>query len=297
MGLFNFNNSRYEDDLAVAPGAKDGKIYKIVQLASISVILIAIILGILEAFQLLKIDSTVNGIIFSIAVIGLGGMSALPWVRVYESIDDKRFKITALAFLGVIGVCTILWVICVWQVIGIYKNLKNDLGDEALKGLINSLNFIRVSVIISLQFVIGSSITMNIIKYRKTLLPYQVMAGISNLYMDFYFTLLLTAITITNDGFGVSPTATFLINHWQWLTALFAVAIALMALPSVVFRRTDRKRLLSAKREQIKELAGGDNKFDSSVEEKLNKIRTLLDNGLISQEEYEAKRAEILKNL
>lgn len=309
MGLFNFH-SRYDDDLAVAPGAKDGKIYKLVQLASISVIMIAIALVILEAFQLLNVGSTANGIIISIGVIGLGGLTALPWVRVFESIGDRRFKITAIVFLCLIGVCVLLWITCVWQIIGIINDVRAEKGDEALDNLLKSLNVIRISIILSMQFVILSGLVMNVIKYRKELLPYQVMFGVSMLYVDFYLTLWLTAFTVTKDGFEINPTATVLTN--QWLLAIFVIALLLTAFPAAIFRRTDRKRLLAAKRDNLKELVSDDpqpqantynnpyaqnNAYGDSVEKKLQKLQKLYANGLISQEEYEAKRAEILNDI
>lgn len=311
MGLFNFR-ARYEDDLAIAPGAKDGKIYKLVQLAAISVIMIAITLLILEVFKLLQVGSTANGIIFSIAVIGFGGLTALPWVRVYESINEKRFKITAIVFLSLIGVCMILWIVCVWQIIGLVNTIKADMFDESIDSAIRSLNVIRASLIVSLQFVIASNIVMNVIKYRKELIPYQIVSAVSKLYIDFYFTLVLTAFTVNKEGFKLNPTATILTN--KWIFPLFVVFIMVALFPSAVFRRADRKRLLAAKRENLKEILGtdsqpqpttvtdttsvaNDSNEGDSVEKKLQKIKTLLDNGLITQEEYDAKRSEILNSI
>ncbi|MDE6013855.1 MAG: SHOCT domain-containing protein [Anaeroplasmataceae bacterium] len=302
MRLFNFH-SRYEDDLAIAPGAKDGKIYKLVQLIAISVILAAATLLIFEVSQLLKIGSTANGMIFSVGVIGLGGFFALPWVRVFESVEEKPFKITGIVFLALIGVCVILWIVCVWQIIGLVKNIGSD---EVIDKLVRSLNVIRASIIVSIQIVIASNIVMNVIKYRKTLLPYQILSGVSKLYIDFYITLVFTAVTITTDGLKLSSTATILTN--KWLLPLLVVFIMFTIFPSAVFKRADRRRLLAAKKEDMKEIftnnqpqasnTNASNNLDGdSVEKKLQKIKTLLDNGLITQEEYDAKRAEILSNI
>lgn len=310
MGLFGFGsrNNYYDDDLALAPGAKDGKIYKIVQLTSISVFLIALILLILKVFQLLDINYKAIGVVLSVGVIGLAGFITLPWVRIFESIKEKQFKITAIVFMALTGVCAILWIASVWQLVGIFENVVEDMEDELITSLVNSFNIIRASLIVSLQFVIASGIATNIVKYRKTLLPFQIMYGVSSLYMDFYFTLLLTSITVTQSGVTINPTATFFLTYWQWLTALLIIAVALSIFPGIIFRRADRRRLLAAKKEHIKELAEeAEEKKDEpasqpaasndTTEEKLQKIKALLDNGLITQEEYDAKRADILNEI
>lgn len=312
MGLFN-SRSRRDDDLAIAAGAKDGKIYKIVQLVAISVFIIAIVLLVLEIFRLLKMGSAANGIVFSLGVIALGGLTALPWVRVFESIKDKKFTITAIVFLSVIGLCVILWIVSVWQIIGLVKGLTSDADEKISAGIVGSLNVIRIALIVSLQFIIASGIAMNFVKYRKELIPYQVMFGVSTLYMDIYFTLLLTAFTVTKeDGFGLSRTSVVVTN--MWLIALLVIAVLLLIFPSNVFRRVDRKRVLAAKKENLKEIladepqskatasASNETPFSEysnggSVEEKLKKIKNLLDEGMITQEEYDAKRAEILSNI
>lgn len=322
MRFFHHFHSVYNGDLAIAPGVKGGKIYKAVQLVAISAIIASATLLLLELFRLLDIGSTANGVICTIGVFGVGGLSALPWVRVYESIEERHFKITAIAFLALIGLCVILWTVSAWQVVRIVDSIKADMADEALSELLDSLNVIRVSLIVSLQFIIATSIAMNIIKYRKTLLPYQILSGISKLYIDFYITLAMTAFTITREGLELSKTATIFTN--QWLFPLLIVFVLLTAFPTFVFKRADSKRLLAAKRQEMNEELNAANSqtpapapaptpapaytpayedpFDSypeseSVEVKLQKIKSLLDRGLITQEEYDAKRAEILKNL
>lgn len=311
MGVFHINTG-YTDDLAVAPGAKDGKIYKAIQLTSISVFVIAFAILILEMFRLLRLGTTANGTIFSVVVACFGGMTALPWVRIFESLKDKRYKITAIAFFGLITVCTVLWIVCVWQIIAIVKSVKTYDTDESFKKLVRSLNVIRASLIVSLQFMMASGIVMNVIKYRKTLLPYQIMAGVSTLYVDFYFTLLLTAFTLTEHKFKINPSATILTN--KWLLPLLIVFCMLAIFPALVFRRADRRRLLAAKKDDTVGLAKNnsqpqkstpsdnepivaDNDGSDSAEERLTKIKSLLDKNLITQEEYDAKRAEILSRI
>lgn len=319
MGLFNifgfgFHRRMEEGDLTIAPGVKDGKIYKLLQLLSISVFLAVAVLLVFEVFKLLPINATANGFIISVGVVGLGGMVALPWVRVFESFkDEKPIRITAIVMLSVIGVCVILWIICVWLIVSIVKNF--DI--KSLAYVANSFNAIRATLIASLQFVIASNITMNVVKYRKTLLPYQIMSAVAKLFIDVWFILAFLAFSINAKGdFEINKAASIFTNRWMW--AFLVIAVLLTGFPSYIFRRTDRKNLLKAKnqtlKEDLKEMLGVDDKKPSenqtenkpaqanaagggSVEDKLKKIKDLLDNGLITQEEYDAKRADILNSI
>lgn len=305
MGLFNFGP--HDDDLAVAPRAKDGKLYKTLQLLSIIVIIVAIALVIFGVFDLVHLGTTGFGAVLSIGVVGLGLLTALPWVRIFEGIKEKPFKITAIVFLAITAVVVILWIVCVWQVVKLVSSGIKGADEEAIKGLVSSLRTIRVTLIVSLQFVVLSYIAMNFVKYRKTLLPYQIIAAVAYLFIDFYLSLVLTALTITNDGIGLSDTAVILTN--KWLLALFIIAVLAMIFPNIVFKRADRRRLVEAAAENRKgtdnadrpEVESGakdaDKQSGGSADEKLRKIKDLRDSGLITQEEYEKKRSEILDSI
>ncbi|MDE7107983.1 MAG: SHOCT domain-containing protein [Clostridiales bacterium] len=170
------------------------------------------------------------------------------------------------------------------------------------KDIIGTLNTIRAVVIVSLQLTVSSYIAKNVIKYNKTLIPYQVMSGVAQLFFDFFVCLLLTAFTITTKGeFIISDTAEWLTQAWPY--AFLAIAFILAIFSSVVFRRTDRRNMMKYAANQLKEDVGesnnatADNTPEQSVDEKLAKIKDLLDKGLITQEEYDEKRKDILNSI
>ena len=286
MGMFD---SIDHGDLTISPGINDGRLYKIIQLAAISVLVVSVTLVIFEIFKLFDMSSTANGIVISLGVIGVGGLTALPWVRVFEKMRDRRFKLTALAFVCVIGICVVLWITCVWRVITIVNSLNSE-DESTLVSIIDSLNVIRIALIVSLQFVILSYIAMNIVKYRKSLLPYQILAAVCNIYIDFYFVLVLTAFTIDLDGFHLLESATILTN--KWLFPLLIVFIVLMIFPNIVFRRTDKQKMIGAAR-----VNKASAELSADIDAKLRQIQSLRDQGLITQAEYDKKRAEILRNI
>lgn len=305
----NFLFGRYStgnDDMAIAPNKGDGKLYKIVRAVSMAVIILAIILVILEIFQIFEMGSTANGLVYTIGVIGIGGMVALPWVRVVEAFKEKRYKIAGIVFLALICVCVVLWIVCVWMIIGLVDKASAGDGDKVIEGVLDSLNVIRIAIIISLQFMIASYIAKNIIKYNKKLLVWQAIAGGTLLYIDFYICLILTAVTITVKGDVIISEASIFLTK-MIVHALFAIAVIVSIFPNVVFRRTDRRNLLEARHgngnaqpqpQEQREEGTTDKKYEpASTEDKLQKLKELLDKGLISQEEYDAKRAEIINSL
>lgn len=315
MRIFGFGyDSSVNEDMAIAPGAGDGKLYRSVQLAAISVMVIAVTLVILKACQLLDIGTTAMGIICSVGVLGICGFVALPWVRVFESFKDKRHKLTAIVFWALIGVCAVLWIICVWLIIGLIEKSKADTTDAIVKEISTSFNAIRISIIISMQFIISSYVAKNFIKYGKKLLPYQAMTAVSVVYIDFYLIVLLTSVSITAEGVEFGWSAGLLSN--MWLHALLIIAALLGFFPAAVFRRIDRRNMLRARHDGVYETFGGgqtnndapaepaQEKADApaptdldTVDDKLNKIKELLDKGLITQEEYDRKREEIINSI
>lgn len=312
--------------MAIAPKAGDGKIYRWVQLIAITIVTAALVLLIFEATTLLKMGTTANGVVFSIGVVGLAGFVALPWVRVFEAMKQKSCRITAIVFLSLIGVCAILWIVSVWMIVGLVaKSIKGGLDDQTLfKSLNNSLQIIRISVIISIQFIVASYIAKNIIKYGKTLLPYQVMSAVAQLYLDFYLILVALAVNITPEGVEFSKTALLLKN--MWFHALLVVAIVIGIFPNTVFMRVDRRKMINARGTVYDtptevDLAASVEANPSpvtpattpvidpfapdapppsaldTVDDKLRKIKELLDRGLITQEEYDKKREDIINSI
>lgn len=300
MAYYGYDNG----DLAIAPKAGDGKIYKLVQMISIGVIIIAAAVLIFGVAGMITLGTTGTGLVCTVGVIGIGAFSALPWVRVLEALKAKRYRITAIVFLAISGVCVILWIICVWLIINLVKTaMSGNIDIDYAKDIIGTLNTLRTVIIVSFQLTVSSFIAKNVIKYNKTLIPYQVMAGVAQVYFDFFICLLLTAFTITTEGeFKISDTAEWLTKAWPY--AFLAIAVIISIFTSVVFRRVDRRNMMKYAANQLKE-EGGENKTEGTsaenavapADEKLQKIKELLDKGLITQEEYDKKREDILNSI
>lgn len=291
------------DDVDIAKKNNDGKLYKIVQLAAIIIFVLAAAVFIFNIFGVISLDSTMMGVVISVGMLGLGGLNELPWVRIFERIKDKRFKITAIVFMALVGLVVILWIVCVWQIIGLVNSAAAGSEEGVLDQILNSIRTIRIALIVSLQFMVASGVAMNVVKYRKTMLPYQIMNGVALLYVDFYISLILTSFTITNDfNFEISPTAEWLSS--PFLGAVFFIAIIVMVIVGTVFARADKRRLIATANEavdanevkSVTETDTADSKSETT-EEKLSKIQSLYDKGLISREEFESKRKDILDNI
>ncbi|MDE6618562.1 MAG: SHOCT domain-containing protein [Clostridiales bacterium] len=304
MSYYGYDNG----DMAIAPKAGDGKIYKLVQLISILVIIVAVAVLIFGITGMISLGSTGTGLVCTVGVIGIGAFAALPWVRVLEALKAKRYRITAIVFLAISGVCIILWIICVWLIINLVNTAASGSIDSTgavidyAKDIIGTLNTIRAVIIVSIQLTVSSFIAKNVIKYNKTLIPYQVMSGVSQVYFDFFICLLLTAFTITQKGeFLISDTAEWLTKAWPY--ALLAISFILSIFSSVVFRRVDRRNMMKYAAGQLNDESENKTAVTPAetdatpVDEKLAKIKDLLDKGLISQEEYDKKREDIINSI
>ena len=93
-----------------------GKLYKII--ASLSMIGTFLAAGILvlASTQVLKISAGLFGTVVMIGILCLGLVSTLPWIR---RIEKNEYKSIAIAFISVIGVCALLWIISDWLVVAI----------------------------------------------------------------------------------------------------------------------------------------------------------------------------------
>lgn len=305
MGWFDsYSVNTSDPDIAIKNN--DGKLYKIIQLVAVLLLILPIALFIFSFFHVFDLNVTGSGVLISIMIVGIGGLNGLPWVRIFERIKDKRFRIMSIVFMALVGVVVVLWLVCAWQIIAVVdKALSNPDGDELVVDVINIINTMRGVFIASLQIMIASAVATNIVKYRKTMMVYQALNGAALLYMDFYISLLMTAITVNSDiEPTLSATAGWIIS--PVLGALFFVALIILGVVGSVFTRAERRRLIATANEAAgsEKSSDSDKKFDGAASadteseaDKFKKLQELYDSGMITKEEFEQKRAEILNRL
>lgn len=273
------------------------KIYKSIQTIAIIGLLVALSLLVLAFSEVLTFSSGLLVLIASIATICGCCLLACPWIRRLENND---FKILSYVFLGLIFVVCVLWVICIFQIQRIYKLAGDETltDEEGSKAMIGILRFFKVSAIISIQFVTTSTIASTIAKYRKTYLPIQVIMYASHLFVDFYVTFFMCCITTVNGELKINDNLEILGS--KFMVVLFVLALLYVIITNAVLKRIEGKRMVNLTEDISR---GKDISHETSdtkpetAEDKLKSLKTMYEKDLITKEEYEAKRSEIIKDL
>lgn len=273
------------------------KIYKSIQTIAIIGLLVALSLLVLAFSEVLTFSSGLLVLIASIATICGCCLLACPWIRRLENND---FKILSYVFLGLIFVVCVLWVICIFQIQRIYKLAGDETltDEEGSKAMIGILRFFKVSAIISIQFVTASTIASTIAKYRKTYLPIQVIMYASHLFVDFYVTFFMCCITTVNGELKINDNLEILGS--KLMVVLFVLALLYVIITNAVLKRIEGKRMVNLTEDFSR---GKDISHETSdtkpetAEDKLKSLKTMYEKDLITKEEYEAKRSEIIKDL
>ncbi len=273
------------------------KIYKSIQTIAIIGLLVALSLLVLAFSEVLTFSSGLLVLIASIATICGCCLLACPWIRRLENND---FKILSYVFLGLIFVVCVLWVICIFQIQRIYKLAGDETltDEEGSKAMIGILRFFKVSAIISIQFVTASTIASTIAKYRKTYLPIQVIMYASHLFVDFYVTFFMCCITTVNGELKINDNLEILGS--KLMVVLFVLALLYVIITNAVLKRIEGKRMVNLTEDISR---GKDISHETSdtkpetAEDKLKSLKTMYEKDLITKEEYEAKRSEIIKDL
>lgn len=234
-----------------------------------------------------------------ILILLIGVILEMQWVNYLK--DPKR-RILAIVFMAFIGVCVILWVVSVAM---LYFVIKKDDGD--ISGALNTMvPLMQASFIISLQFAIASLIANTILKYGKKLIIIQVVSYVSHVFVDFYLSFLVCCVTVTG-GFNA--------GLFGFLGHPTMISILVIALMYALLSRSILKRL---NKKTTKMVLGEDGKFKEvevnvdtktettepapkeekkSAKARLAELKSMLDEGMITQEEYDQKKADIINNM
>ena len=297
MGLFR--RRRYYDDSAslsemITEGMeKGGKVYKILfntALLALFVPIAIIITGIVRGY----LSSGLMLAMVIIAIIGFASILSLHWVR---NLENGKEKIVSIVLLVLTGITTIIWIISAIVIIALYEKAKAN----ANFNYAGAITFIKVSLIISLQFITANFITRMILKYKTSYIAVQAIAYASNLYIDIWLTLLLCCVSsITASGFEFNKQLFFTLIG-PTMATLFLIALVYSALVNNIIKTTDQRRVIRAAEtlESHSETTKAQEtaKANDSVEAKLEKLQALLDKKLITQEEFDKKRQDIINDM
>ena len=282
-----------------------GKIYQAINSFAMTGVFIIAGVIILSIFGTIQLTSTIVGLCGTVIFLCIAAMLTLPWVK---WIEKKQHKKLAIIFICLIATCCILWTICLWLGISLYRQFRDGATEETRITLINTIKIIQISLVISLQFLIASAITNGIIKYKKTYITFQSLSYASYLYLDFYITTFLLCLTFATNADG-NPYISIangitILTHTSSLI-LLAIAAVFMAISNGFMKKLEKSRSQNIMEKTIEyaeqnQFAKENNttkakeEQEESIDKKLEQLKALLDKQLISQEEYDQKRKELL---
>ena len=233
--LFNKQREKYDNQ-----NEKQSKLYKIITSISIFGIFAACAIIVFAITGYIKMSSFIFGVIASIFIVCAGCLLILPWVRSY---DKYKFKKTAIIFMIAIGICVLLWLVCLFIGIDIYN--KSKAISEIDSGyLLMMLNIVKYTLIISIQILVASFIAQTIIKYQKSMIAFQVITYASYLFSDFYITFLLSCLKLSSAGFEISQNISFLLN--KLVLTILALSVIFAAISNGIIKRMDARKLNNA---------------------------------------------------
>ncbi len=291
MSLFNKNSSRMSKTLADFQDG--GKVYKIVTTCAIVGLFVAVgllVMGITMQF----INATITLVLAILAVICFVAIATLPWIKKYE---QGQFRKTSITFMIINGICAILWIVGVILVYVLYVKSRDGADYDPTK----ALKIIKIIIIVSIQFLTASSIATLITRYKKSFLAFQVITYISTVFVDVYVSLLLFSVYF-NEARDLQMNSDLLsILGAPIMIGLFCMFLVFTAISAGIVKRLERNRVervhdAVANTVDVNGNIVSDSK-PTSEKDRMAKLKQMYDDGLITEEEYNTKRAEILKNL
>ena len=262
---------------------KRKSIFSILQNVSITLIFIVTAIFICSVTGLIHLTPFLIDTLGIIIILCLACIFSLPWIKYLEA---KKHKISSIIFLSIIGICAILWIICL--IILVYHVSNNK---EASTGVIV---LIKVSLLLSIQLIISSTFASIILKYKKSMLPLQIITFISYIFLDIYFSIIIICIS---SSINFDPIAGVLFS--KVMLTLLVIAIVFVCISNIIIKRIDKKRITDISYSNNINSStenNSENTNDVSATEKLQKLKELYEKELITKEEYENKKSEILKD-
>lgn len=303
-----------------------GKLYKI--LSTVSIVGLFITIGLLFTGLIEGYLGPGGVLVLSIfTIIFAGCMLSLVWLK---NIENKQYKKTSIVFLAFTVLCCLLWIAAA---IVIYIMLKQAEKDPNYNP-INLLRLVKVAFIVSVQFVVANIIARNLIKHKKTHIAFQIIMYISCLFVDFYVTMFAIGLKFNPiEGMELTKSIRSVLFSGGMIATLVLfvvyIAIANSVINGIQSKRNGGEKVTNTRRrgllgsmvdtieniqldeifsdnfggvqekveevpQEVKEAAP---EAEEDPQERLTKIKQLYDSGLITEEEFNAKKKEILEDM
>lgn len=263
-------------------------------------------------------------LVFSVYAVCAGGGMALPWITEFERDRRKAAKgefvapwrkFVVFGFWALIAICSLLWIISVFIISDAALQILGEIIEDSSADLDLGTTFtmLRISIIFTLQVTVGSIIATSTMRYGRQYLGLRIVMYITALYLDFWLSWFVGGVTVaglTSGTFApISVTG-------LWVIAVLA-AVGLLVAGGIFGNQARRKEIELFMKGDLEALTDGDvDLIDAQIssgwgskqatpsapvsndaEKQLAKIKDLFDKGVITEEEYQKKRQDIIDKM
>ena len=279
-----------------------GKLYRIISTVAIIGLFLAVgllVVGIMQRFM----SAGLCLFLAILAILCLCATLALYWVRFLEKKVNVKLSIAMLALLGLAAV---LWTAVAIVVYSMYVQGKaGTLGEPRAR-----MVFIQIALITAFQIFEALLIASTWVKYKKSYLVFQIIMYISNLFVDFWFSVLFSCFNFTGTGSEVFALdrAAFLTSPGMITTLVLFIVYTIIC--NSVLRSIEQRRIRNIAHDEYnmdddvepadavaERVDKATAKKNATPEEKLSNLKDLLEKGLITEEEYKEKKAKIIDEM
>lgn len=220
-------------------------------------------------------------IVLILAFICLLGVANLPWVK---RLQNKEHKIFSIIILTVSAVMLVLWSVTSVLTVNCIFNAINDATFS-----ISIVKLLRIVLIISMQYIITLLVSGCVLRYKKSYIPLQVIMYSSNLFLDFYATYFFLCLRISaEEGLTLSSNISLLLVKPMWVTLIISVLFTSLCYSLIRWIEYSKLKRITNNSKLLE---------DDSITIKLSKLNELKENNIISEEEYNKRKEDILSNI
>lgn len=273
---------------------KKSKLEKLITIIPITLAFLIVGIFVLGLMDVIKLNRFMVDTLLIFGIICFGCIACFPATRI---LTKDRKNIYAYIILGLTGLTCLLWIIFVFvgQNFIDYLVASESVDFSTLTGV---WGYTKLTIFVTIQTSLASLIISYVYTFKKEYLAFQIVMYISNFIVDLWLSILILSVGVNETGFTFA--GSWLVNSKLSVT-LFVLATAFSILAGAIMKTIVKKRtkdIVLDKETLIKTIKDNNVELDTnSIENRLRKLDELREKGVISEQEYADKKAEILKEI
>ena len=237
-----------------------------------------------------------------VLIVGIVSFSCVSCLSVARYVEDKEKRIPAFIVIGLTGLTCILWIIALFVGQGFIDKIRGGTAEGA--NLVHTWNFIKIVIFITVQTAFANLIVTYLFWFKNRLIPFQVVMYLSNGIVDLWLSLVLLSSGFSEES-GAYANLPWLYS--REVITILVISFMYMMISTMLIRRFFRRKVVVTTQgydprmdlevEVEDDVASKKEEEKPSVEERIKKLDNLKAGGLITEEEYNAKKAKILEDI